>query len=1036
MKDIRIVPVSVIRRDGLQRVDIFATTQAPGKYFLSIWKQDACYARDIPFGLNSGSSFATVWVEPPEADFAARWVITDRKGNELAEICQTYSPPRKWTIYTMISSHLDIGLHRSPYIQRQESARFFDEAKKLSRQTADRPEESQYRYVFEGTWAWNNYCQTYGKAEAADTVKMIRDGKLGVCACVAGNHIHSYGMEELCRSTYSRRWLEEQGIPCKTMTMIDVPGLPWSMVQPYADAGIENIIFAPNNWGPHLSQTWTLDAGKIWVMNNPESCGGGSRIDVRYESALPMLFYWQGQSDRKMLVWASAQYGVGGERFGISAFGGSVEGIYACMGQHLPLMEQKYPYDIWLVENYEDNMAPELRFTDTITQWNAQFAWPQIRTLGNPDEPFDLVRQRFGDQIPTLRGDITNGWALHTLAAADVLSQSLNADRKLPTAEKLATLASLYAGTPYPAADFNRAWSYLIMNDEHSYGVGEYYGRDVAETWMQHRDWVQKATQIAQHHTDAAMDALASRIPGKGKRLVIFNPTAQPRRERIVLEGQCIADIPAFGYAVLPMDRLEPVVTEETTTKTPPVIENTYYRIVFAENGTLQEIYDKELGRVINAGNCNELLYTRDNCRSFHRPTEAKFTVCRDQFAITVKVQTFEPTLGAKLVQTVTLPNAEKRIDLDNQVLHASDMIVSDRKDRSRYDRALYFAFPFQVENCRRYCDLGGVEAEYGVDLTGHCSDTYMTAHEYCCAENGEFGVGLIQQDSQIVEFDHIHPDKTDFGDPGAGAAMYSFVATSWVHHKQLPGGKSIHYRFRYTITSYGGDHGQAGLAKLAERIVHPVIIRKVQEQRNGALPEHQMSFIETDARLVCLKRARDGKGIVARLYSDPNWGAMQLRSFLPGYTRWEPVSIDENPAQAPIAAGFATFRSSEGMALKPARLAAEDPLVIGARETGLINRPRAASAYDSDPPAMYLLWGECTHPELSHYEVFRDVDPHFVPYAHNRIATVQPEGYVVARYVDLQIRPNTVYWYRVRAILRDGQAGPFSEPFSGLSRE
>ena len=114
MKDLRIVPVSVIRRDGLQRIDIFANIQAPGKYFLSVWNGDGCYAEGLPFGLNSGSSFATVWMTPPESVFPARWVVTDRTGNVVAELTQPYTPPRKWTIYTMISSHLDIGLHNAP----------------------------------------------------------------------------------------------------------------------------------------------------------------------------------------------------------------------------------------------------------------------------------------------------------------------------------------------------------------------------------------------------------------------------------------------------------------------------------------------------------------------------------------------------------------------------------------------------------------------------------------------------------------------------------------------------------------------------------------------------------------------------------------------------------------------------------------------------------------------------------------------------------------------------------------------------------
>lgn len=68
-----------------------------------------------------------------------------------------------------------------------------------------------------------------------------------------------------------------------------------------------------------------------------------------------------------------------------------------------------------------------------------------------------------------------------------------------------------------------------------------------------------------------------------------------------------------------------------------------------------------------------------------------------------------------------------------------------------------------------RICRFNGCEAEYAKDLTGHGTDTYMQAHEWCRVENGEYGAALMQRDSLLVEFDHIHPDKTDCGAAGDG---------------------------------------------------------------------------------------------------------------------------------------------------------------------------------------------------------------------------------------------------------------------------
>ena len=86
-----------------------------------------------------------------------------------------------------------------------------------------------------------------------------------------------------------------------------------------------------------------------------------------------------------------------------------------------------------------------------------------------------------------------------------------------------------------------------------------------------------------------------------------------------------------------------------------------------------------------------------------------------------------------------------------------------------RVYRYIYYAFPFRVGNARRICRFNGCGAEYAKDLTGLSTDTYMQAHERCCVENGEYGAALMQRDSLLVEFDHIHPDKTDCGAAGDG---------------------------------------------------------------------------------------------------------------------------------------------------------------------------------------------------------------------------------------------------------------------------
>ena len=79
--------------------------------------------------------------------------------------------------------------------------------------------------------------------------------------------------------------------------------------------------------------------GRTW---NPAAGGGGARIDVRYDSSLPMVFYWQGADEQsRLLVWASTQYGWGGSEFGIytkmrDSMSTTLENVASRMGVMLP----------------------------------------------------------------------------------------------------------------------------------------------------------------------------------------------------------------------------------------------------------------------------------------------------------------------------------------------------------------------------------------------------------------------------------------------------------------------------------------------------------------------------------------------------------------------------------------------------------------------------------------------------------------------------------------------------------------------------
>ena len=1030
----------------MQRVDLWI--ESDGFFHGTVSAEDPsgderyCTA---PLAARPGRNHCAVMVPAPRESREVVWRVRGKDGAVVCAQEGVWRVPRQWTIFLMVSSHTDIGLHNSQYIQRYNSSRFLDEAMALCDATADRDGRDRYHYVMEGTWFWENYPRDRGRA-AAERVRdeYILKKKIGLCVGVAGSHTQTFGLEEMCRAAYERRrMLEGWQIDSHTMSMIDNNGMSWALVQPFAEAGYRNIIFAPNQWNPLYSTVWHMEGDVSGATWNPEAGGGGAYIDLRFASALPRVFYWQSADEKsRMLVWAGGNYGSGADVFGLNSL--SEPSVFQLrrmeerLSRTLPVMEEKVPYDLWLCACYEDDQKPDLKLTDTIADWNRHWAWPRFETCGDIDQPFEDLRRRFDKDIPVLKGEIIGGWYQHPLSAAELLAAKLEADRALAAAEKAAAAACLADPKHrYPAEAFRRAWNALLWNDEHSYGTSGYQGRRVYETWMQHRDWIAKAKQTADDAAASALRALAGRAAGQAGDILVFNPAAMERREWVVLPDGRGGEVtvPPYGYTVVPGAVFKPDEPEETVSRGPAAVENKWYRVRFDGNGGIISLYDKELGREMidpRAGyGANTFIYTKDNHKSFATPAGADIRVERISGGTRVTAILEDEASGAAITQEVFLPDGEKWIGIDDRLEHVRDMF-----NTNRYYRYAYYAFPWALPRAKRLCHLNGCVAEYASDVTWHGTDTYMAAHEWCCAEQDGIGVGVAFLDSGVVEFDHIHPDKTDCGDAGEGGQMYFYLANDWLQ-MHLSGGSELSFRFRYRIASYAGDCFTAGLPVLAERFADPLLTCPVTGSASAMPGIYSFARAADGCRLVDVKRAEDGRGLIARMYSLKEQPGSGLA--WPGMTV-ERNTVDERPMARTPWQGFETLRiGAEQISLSlvdemRAAPEAAAEAVIGSEYTGLIDHPRAARGEHDGH--LYLLWGAVTAKDLAGYALYRGETPDFIAGEDTLIATVEPECYCVGRYSDTGLKNGTCYYYRVCAVDREGRHGPLSEVFSGRTKE
>ena len=673
-------------------------------------------------------------------------------------------PVREWKLYGIKAAHTDIGLTNPQYIQRHWTVRRIDEAARLI--DADKRADSDpaaYRYVMEGVWFWDNYHQDKGMDAAWRIVtNYMARGRMDVGVTCAGNHTHLYSATEIDRSTLTKRLLEQKwGIHTHTFFMADNPGLSCSLIDPYVRAGIRNCIFLPNQWNPIRSTIWKMRKKMLTSnpdYNNPDLQGGGNRIAVSYDLDLPMVFRWKAPGGKEsLLVWCSTHYGRGYERLGLDrrVNPSFIPVAEVRMPEFLEILEGKYPYDVWLAGVYCDDEWPGTGFADFSAKWNEKWLWPQFRTVGRLDEPFEYLEEKFGDKIPTLTGEMTSGWLQHAASTPELLADKLNADRLLETAERLGTFADTI-----DRGAVDRAWWHLILNDEHSYGTSGYKGRRVFETWMQHRDWIERAAATASNELNKAVTKL-------GLTPALFTNDNCHNCSQITNINSTLSTRSTCSTRLN-----NPRICRDGVT------ENRWYR-VSVTNGVIYSIYDKELARELIDGPANSFLYTRNN----HKTWEAEP----------------EKALSAKVMRRVYLAENEKRIDIEDCFEHARDLF-----NKKRYKRYGYLAFPFAVPGGEFRAHLNGTIIRPYEDCHPMTTDAYCAVRDWCLVENSDFGVALMMRDSTLTEFGEIHPDKTCYtGKPPKGkTAIYPYLFTDWLQMHQ-PDGDSMNFTFRFAITSY-----------------------------------------------------------------------------------------------------------------------------------------------------------------------------------------------------------------------------------------
>jgi hypothetical protein len=451
-----------------------------------------------PLGKSDYEIFIDELSQAQEVEF-----ILECAGTTVDRVNRIIHPPRHWVVHVVQSSHLDAGYTDLSSRVLNQHSQFLEEALAYADASDDFPRDARFRILIEQAWSLGQFLKQASPSQAAKMIERLRQGRFELTALFGNLTTELCGHETLIRALYLSAGLKRRyGISITSAEHNDIPGFSWGLTRILAEAGVK--LFCPGlplyyDWGGHgLQSFWDQEA--------------------IFGHAGPGAFWWQTATNQRVLFWCNNS-GCGGD---------SHPELPGLAGQLQKWDESGYPYTVmrWpVIGAGRDNSPYRLEYAQTIRDWNERWAYPHLVCSTNALFYNDFIQQVPAD-LPTWRGELPGqDYPVGALSTARPTAINRVNHAAAPSAEKLASFASLAAGQPYPDEVLFEAYERILWHDEHSWGF-EFPAGPAAEAAEGEKALHASLAAGYLHEViNKAMAAIADRVQleGEGFHLVVFN---------------------------------------------------------------------------------------------------------------------------------------------------------------------------------------------------------------------------------------------------------------------------------------------------------------------------------------------------------------------------------------------------------------------------------------------------------------------------------------------------------------------------------
>ncbi|MBX3290611.1 MAG: hypothetical protein KF855_14945 [Acidobacteria bacterium] len=378
------------------------------------------------------------------------------------------------TVYLVPFSHYDFGFVEPPDAVRERAARHIDEVIRVAE------EDPNFKWTIESVWQVNEWLKRQRKPSSVlpkdkekieRLMKLIRSGRVALSSAWGSMHTDFMGGEELNRLIYDYTALSKAyDIKTELAMLNDVPGHPTTMPGVLAGSGMKYMVTGANTF---LMNATDIAPGKV-------------------------PFYWEGPDGSKILTWISqgnrGAYVEAATEFYLDPFSHDpytdrrpFEMFNSeLIGKTTPIQEMElgmtkllnryneggYKYDAVMVLAAHDFVEPTdvLNLEKAITLWKQHHPEIELK-IATPPEFFKYIESKYGDHIPTFKGEWSGLWSEAKTQSPQVSASARYVHDHAPAAETMWSALAMTRKLTAPVGNIASIFDLILTYDEHS-GAG------------------------------------------------------------------------------------------------------------------------------------------------------------------------------------------------------------------------------------------------------------------------------------------------------------------------------------------------------------------------------------------------------------------------------------------------------------------------------------------------------------------------------------------------------------------------------------